>query len=43
MILGYDKSTEKGVIWGKFTYTSIWTILKQRNKIKYQNILQRDY
>ena len=39
IILGYDSCTEKGVIWGKFTYVAKWTILKQRNKIKYQNIL----
>jgi hypothetical protein len=40
MILGYDKGTEEGVIWGKYTYyVAKWTIWKQRNKIKYQNIL----
>ena len=40
MILGYDKGTEEGVIRGKYTYyVAKWTIWKQRNKIKYQNIL----
>ena len=40
MILGYDKGTEEGVMWGKYTYyVAKWTIWKQRNKIKYQNIL----
>ena len=40
MILGYDKGTEKGVILGNILiYVAKWTIWKQRNKIKYQNIL----
>jgi hypothetical protein len=40
MILGYDKGTEKGVIWGNILiYVAKWTIWKQRNKIKYQNII----
>ena len=47
MILGYEKGTEKkGVILGNILiYVAKWTILKQRNKLKYQNILsdkQRD-
>jgi hypothetical protein len=24
IILGYDSCTEKGVIWGKFTYGQFW-------------------
>jgi hypothetical protein len=41
MILGYDKGTEKGIILGNILiYVTKWTIWKQRNKIKYQNILQ---
>ena len=48
MILGHDKCTGKGIKGGNFwgnllIYVAKWTILKQRNKIKYQNILQRDY
>ena len=40
MILGYDKGTEKGVILGNILiYVAKWTIWKQRNKIKYQNII----
>ena len=40
MILGYDKGTEKGVILGNILiYVAKWTIWKQRNEIKYQNIL----
>jgi hypothetical protein len=40
MILGYEKGTEKGVILGNMLiYVAKWTIWKQRNKIKYQNIL----
>ena len=40
MILGYDKGTEKGVIWGNILiYVAKWTIWKQINKIKYQNII----
>ena len=40
IILGYDKGTEKGVILGNILiYVAKWTIRKQRNKIKYQNIL----
>ena len=44
MILGCDKCTGKGIKGGNLLiYVAKWTILKQRNKIKYQNILQRDY
>jgi hypothetical protein len=40
MILGYDKGTEKGIILGNILlYVAKWTIWKQRNKIKYQNII----
>ena len=40
MILGYDKGTEKGVILGNILiYVAKWTIWKQRNKVKYQNII----
>jgi hypothetical protein len=40
MILGYDKGTEKGVILGNILiYVAKWTIWKQRNKTKYQNII----
>ena len=40
MILGYDKGTEKGVILGNIIiYVGKWTIWKQRNKVKFQNIL----
>ena len=40
MILGYDKGTEKGIILGnKLIYVAKWTTWKQRNKIKYQNII----
>jgi hypothetical protein len=40
MILGYDKGTEKGVILANIlVYVTKWTIWKQRNKIKYQNII----
>jgi hypothetical protein len=38
--LGYDKGTEKGEIGGNLLiYVAKRTIWKQRNKIKYQNIL----
>ena len=34
------KGTEKGLIFGNILiYVAKWTIWKQRNKIKYQNIL----
>ena len=42
MILSYDKGTENGVILGNIlvhVYIVKWTIWKQRNKIKYQNII----
>jgi hypothetical protein len=40
MILGYDKGTENGVILGNILiYVAKWTIWKQRNKVKYQNII----
>ena len=40
MILSYDKGTEKGILLGNILiYVAKWTIWKQRNKIKYQNIL----
>ena len=40
MILGYDKGTEKGVIWRNILiYVAKWTIWKQINKTKYQNII----
>ena len=40
MILGYDKGIEKGVILGNILiYVAKWTIWKQRNKVKYQNII----
>ena len=40
MILDYDKGTEKGVILGNILiYVAKWTIWKQRNKTKYQNII----
>ena len=40
MILGYDRGTEKGVILANILiYVAKWTIWKQRNKVKYQNII----
>jgi len=40
MILSYNKGKEKGIFLGNMLiYVAKWTIWKQRNKIKYQNIL----
>jgi hypothetical protein len=40
LILSYNKGKEKGILLGNMLiYVAKWTIWKQRNKIKYQNIL----